>query len=169
MECARYCLSTETKVHDEVIKWKHFPRYWPFLRAIYRSTFMFSLICAWTNGWANNRDTGDLRRHHTHYGVTAMQERVLSKSSQIANFVATGAAGCHNGNLWCRHWGQSLHHDGSCTWQWVTMHVYVPDTLSLPNQTSVSQWPYRTEPPHPLRSMETCQIILSCLRRSRHL
>ena len=24
---------------------------------------MFSLICAWTNGWANNRDAGDLRRH----------------------------------------------------------------------------------------------------------
>ena len=33
---------------------------------------MFSLICAWTNGWVNNRDTGDLRRHHAHYGVTVM-------------------------------------------------------------------------------------------------
>ena len=26
----------------------------------------FSLICAWTNDWANNRDAGDLRRHRTH-------------------------------------------------------------------------------------------------------
>ena len=31
---------------------------------------MFSLICALTNGWANDRDTGDLRRHCAHYNVT---------------------------------------------------------------------------------------------------
>ena len=23
--------------HDDVIKWKHFPRYWPFVRGIHRS------------------------------------------------------------------------------------------------------------------------------------
>ena len=52
-------------VHDNVIKWKHLPRYWPFVRGICRSpldsphkgqrrgALMFSLICAWTNGWAN--------------------------------------------------------------------------------------------------------------------
>ena len=28
------------------------------------------LWSAWTNGWANNRDVGDLRRHHAHYDVT---------------------------------------------------------------------------------------------------
>ena len=26
---------------------------------------MFSLICVWTNGWVNNRESGDLRRHRT--------------------------------------------------------------------------------------------------------
>ena len=26
-----------TTTHDDVIKWKHFPRYWPFLRGIHRS------------------------------------------------------------------------------------------------------------------------------------
>ena len=25
------------KIHDDVIKWKHFPRYWPFVRGIHRS------------------------------------------------------------------------------------------------------------------------------------
>ena len=46
--------------HDDVIKWKHFPRYWPFVRGIHRSpvnshhkgqwrwAFIFPLICAWT-------------------------------------------------------------------------------------------------------------------------
>ena len=27
---------------------------------------MFSLICAWINAWVNNREAGDLRRHHAH-------------------------------------------------------------------------------------------------------
>ena len=27
----------ESHSHDDVIKWKHFPRYWPFVRGIHRS------------------------------------------------------------------------------------------------------------------------------------
>ena len=38
----------------------------------WRRALMFSLICAWTNGWANNREAGDLRRHSAHYDVTVM-------------------------------------------------------------------------------------------------
>ena len=34
---------------------------------------LISLIRARTNGWANNRDAGDLRRHRAHYGVTVMR------------------------------------------------------------------------------------------------
>ena len=33
---------------------------------------MFSLICAWINGWVNNRESGDFRRHRPHYDVTVM-------------------------------------------------------------------------------------------------
>ena len=42
--------------HDDVIKWKHFPRYWPFVRGIHRwrGALMFSLT--WTNAWVNNLD-----------------------------------------------------------------------------------------------------------------
>ena len=33
----------------------------------------FTLICAWINGWVNNREAGDLRRHYrAHYNVTVM-------------------------------------------------------------------------------------------------
>ena len=47
--------------HDDVIKWKYFPRYWPFVRGTHRSpvdsphkgqshrALMFSLICGWTS------------------------------------------------------------------------------------------------------------------------
>ena len=62
------------QLHDNVIKWKHFPRYWPYVRGIHRSpvnsphkskwrgALVFYLICAWANGWVNNRDAGDLAR-----------------------------------------------------------------------------------------------------------
>ena len=38
---------------------------------------MFSLICARTNGWVNNREVGDLRRHRAHYGVIVMPYKII--------------------------------------------------------------------------------------------
>ena len=38
----------------------------------WRGASMFSLISAWTNGWENNRNTGDLRRHRAHDDITVM-------------------------------------------------------------------------------------------------
>ena len=38
----------------------------------WRGALMFSLIFAWINGWVNNREAGDLRRHRAHYDVTVM-------------------------------------------------------------------------------------------------
>ena len=70
--------------HDDVIKWKYFPHYWPFMRGInqspvnfphkgqWRGALMFSLICAWINGWVYNRKAGDLRCNRTHYDVTVV-------------------------------------------------------------------------------------------------
>ena len=76
--------SVVTVLHDDVIKWKRFPRYWPFVRGIHRppmnspqkgqwrGALISPLICAWTNVWVNNRDAGDLRRHRAHHAVTVM-------------------------------------------------------------------------------------------------
>ena len=70
--------------HDDVIKWKHFRRYWTFVRGIHRSpvnsphkgqwrgALMFSLICPCINGWVNNHEAGDLRRHRAHHNVIVM-------------------------------------------------------------------------------------------------
>ena len=38
---------------------------------------MLSLICAWTSGWANNRDAGNLRRHRAYYDVTVMTSDIF--------------------------------------------------------------------------------------------
>ena len=71
-------------MHDDVIKWKHFPHNWPFVRGSHRSpvnsphkgqwrrALMFSLNCVWINDWVNNREAGDLRRYGAHYDVIVM-------------------------------------------------------------------------------------------------
>ena len=38
----------------------------------WHGALVFSLICAWTNNWANNRDDRDLRRNRAQYDVTIM-------------------------------------------------------------------------------------------------
>ena len=40
----------------------------------WRGAVMFSLIYDWINGWVNNCEAGDLRRHHAHYDVTVMNQ-----------------------------------------------------------------------------------------------
>ena len=68
-----------------ITSWKHFGRYWSFVRRISRSqvkspqkgqwrgALVGFLICAWINGWVNNREAGDLRRHRAPYEVIVMQ------------------------------------------------------------------------------------------------
>ena len=77
--------------HDDVIKCKHFPRYWPFVRGIHRSpvnsphkgqwrgALMLTLICARINAWVNNREAGDLRRTRVHYDVIVMEINSLER------------------------------------------------------------------------------------------
>ena len=69
--------------------WKHFPRYWPFVLGTHRSpvnslhkgqwggALIFSLICAWINGWVHSRETGDLRHNCLHYDATVMNTTAL--------------------------------------------------------------------------------------------
>ena len=71
------------------MKWKHFPRYLPFVRGIHRSTvnspqkgqgrrsLMFSLIYARINGWVSNYEAGDLRRHCVHFDVILMIANIM--------------------------------------------------------------------------------------------
>ena len=45
----------------------------------WRGALIFSLICAWTNGWANHWDASDLRRHRAHYSITVMKVAKITK------------------------------------------------------------------------------------------
>ena len=62
---ARSCvhlLNAKSYWLDDVIKWTHSGR----------GAMMFSLICAWINGWVNSREAGDLRRNRAHHDFTVM-------------------------------------------------------------------------------------------------
>ena len=96
--------------HDDVIKWKHFPRYWPFVRGIHRSpansphkgqsrgAVMFSLICVWINVWVNNRKAGDLRHYRAHYDVSEMSTPSYH-SCAIDKLLLTGPLGTGFGEI----------------------------------------------------------------------
>ena len=80
--------------HDDVIKWKYFPRYWPFVREFTGHRWnprtkasdaelgCFLWSAPWINGWINNRKSGDLRRHRGHYDVNVMSEGINPNSAK---------------------------------------------------------------------------------------
>ena len=101
-------------IHDDVIKWKHFPRDWPFMRGIHRSpmnsphkgqcrgALMFSLICVWINGWVNNRKAGDLKRYLAHHDVSVM-------SVKRSRYASTGILGILYHSVCSYFWTKNDH------------------------------------------------------------
>ena len=91
----------DTSRPDDVIKRKHLPRYRPFVRGIQRSpvnsphkgqwrgALIFSLLCARINGWVNNREAGDLRRHRAHYDVTVMTAKCFFVKENLGSSIQT--------------------------------------------------------------------------------
>ena len=85
--------------HDDVITWKHFPRYWPFVRGNLRSpvnsphkdqwrgALVLSFICTKTHGWVNIRDAGDLRRHRAHCDVYITLEAAFIDPTQVISAI----------------------------------------------------------------------------------
>ena len=104
-----YTIIVTNNHHDDVIKWKHFPCYWRFVRGIHRwlvnsphksqwrGSLMFSFIYAWINGSVNNREAGDLRRHRAHYDVIIMTKLPSFIPHMIYIF-------CHHVKVWQCSW-----------------------------------------------------------------
>ena len=100
-------------IHDDVIKWKHFPRYWPFVRGIHRwpvnsphkcqwrGALIFSLNCAWINGWVNKGEAGDFIRYRAHYDVTLMKHTDNNFDNSVDSATSDEGFGCaRNTKCW---------------------------------------------------------------------
>ena len=93
---------------------------------------MFSLICTWTNGWANNRDAGDLRHYGAHYDDTVMSasEATLKDMGKFEQHKSTMEH--KKAWIWCPNFGDfdrrcfiiipfSCHRQDSWrSWRWHT-------------------------------------------------
>ena len=67
--------------HDDIIKWKHFPHYWPLVRGIHQSLVDSPHKGQWRralilNGCTNNGDPGDLRHQYAHDDVTNVEQAI---------------------------------------------------------------------------------------------
>ena len=88
-------------LHDDVIK---------------RGALMFSLICTWINGWVNNGEAGDLRRHRGHHDVNVMGT-ISSYNPKIRRSVAAYVAAQRDLTK-CWHCHKSLKKKPPCRPEW---------------------------------------------------
>ena len=126
MSIVVWCVYTQftafNRTHYDVIKWKSIPRYWPFMRGIHRSpvnsphkgqwrgALMFSFICSWINGWVNNGEAGDLRRHRANYDVILIQK--CQQIYQDISPISTTVLCMYEKNTFC------------CTVQWTMCSLW---------------------------------------------
>ena len=61
----------------------------------WRGALMYSLNCAWINGWAKNREASDLRRHRVHFNV------IVSAGWLVGNTYPDIYCGTHRMGLYC--------------------------------------------------------------------
>ena len=103
-------------------------------RGQWRGALMFSLICAWINDWVNNREAGDLRRHHTHYYVIVMGTADHHTATELAVTVVVKLYFSHSDlhvnnctraivKLLCFEQCLSCHYD-----PWTASDLIIPDS-----------------------------------------
>ena len=97
-----------SNAYDDIIKWKHFPRNWPFgwwihgfpanspHKGQWCGALMFSLIWVWIDGWVNNREAGDLRCYLAHYDVAVMWSNEVHWNTLQCRFSGNALVIKHN-------------------------------------------------------------------------
>ena len=116
----------------------------------WRGALMFSFICAWTNGWVNNRVAGDLRRHLTHYCVTVMWHFCFSVYWMLSVLLLLGIL---NHAFNSSPSGQNGHHfadddfkcilvkEKFCTWTTISLKFVPKGTIdNIPAFVKVMAW-----------------------------
>ena len=137
-------------------------RWNPLTKASNADLWCFSLVCAWINGWINNREAGDLRRHRTHYDIV-LQRNPLRPFMNTRN-TKPGLWRCH-GNR-CLNQVNSLTPGG---FENIFQNVFFKliswiDTLSNSCETAL-----RSMPQNPSDDKSTLvQVMAWCRQAASH-
>ena len=107
----------------------------------WRGVLMFSLIYVWINGWVNNREAGDLRRHRSHYDVNVMYTVYcnMCEKFQVQSLPQDGIPFdmiffFPTGLRW--KWGKS--HQGQRRWLWSKIRNLHQETRLCTKKSKVS-------------------------------
>ena len=81
----KHCTRSTLPAYEMRTRWRHHmetpvPVNYPH-KGQWRGALMGFFICVWINGWVNNREAGDLRRHRRHYDVILMS--LITTSSYL--------------------------------------------------------------------------------------
>ena len=137
---------------DDVIKWKHFPRYWPFLRGNHRppvdspqtdqwgGALMSSLICAWTHCWANIGDAGNIRRHRAYHDVAVKHHRQITTLPMLLKLILTPDLFWYKAGHPQNYWPVTVHSASSST---TFITVKINGSMGFPSISLLSgvTWP----------------------------
>ena len=101
-------------IRPSLTRWRHQMETFSALLAVCAGMFDVSLLCAWTNGWVNNLNADNLKRHCAHYDVFVMGMLVnhsIVNLSTLCQEMALRRTG--NATIWTK--------DDSIHW-----HTYAP-------------------------------------------
>ena len=109
-----------SRFHDDVVKWKHFPRYWPFVRGITGLLWIPHTKASDAELWCflelnkrlSKQSWGLVRRYHAHYDVTVMLQCCLGEGpclfctpiQDCSIGSGTISANQQRGILWVEFW-----------------------------------------------------------------
>ena len=74
---------------------------------------MFSVTCAWINGWLNNREAGELSRNRAHYDVSIMYWYIV-EVFRAAKFIDATRPCLFDTNIWPSTITEPLSHTHWC-------------------------------------------------------
>ena len=128
-------------------------RWIPLIKGQWRGALMVSLICAWTNGWVNNRDVGDLRCHRPHFDVT-----LLNEASKIPSLLK---------RTWSKHPIKKPHWNGNDVILTKFSPLPLPEVVNISLQ-AVTEVSSRRRHNDEFKIRFRCQPPLSSLSRAQY-
>ena len=157
----RLFLSNWSLTHDDVIKWEHFPRYWPFVRGIHRcpvnsphkgqyrrALMFFDMRLNKLLGKQSRRRF--LRRHRAHYDVTVKNKEMIKVPYYCQGDESACQARDFSAHRVCNSWDITITRTQvHCSRVTSSSSLWPPPVTDFIVAAAVSTTTTNQDPPHP--------------------